>query len=251
MKSLLDNPILGSRYFFPRVAHVAYPFTVSTEAGNLLCSYRHDHPGSATVIHFHGNGEVVADWEDELAEELDRRGFNCLLAEYRGYGRSDGSPALAAMLDDVAAIVDACGEPKGNVVLFGRSLGSIYAIHGAATIPGIAGLILESGIADVAERILPRVEPRELKTDKEGLLREVKRFFDHEAKLKKWSGPTLVMHSLCDGLVDVSHGKRLTQWAGDNSELRIFPKGNHNSIYFENHAEYLDLVERFLKNVTS
>lgn len=251
MKSILDDPLLGNRYFFPRIGRAALPFSVASGSGNLLCSYRHGHPGAATVVHFHGNGEIAPDWEGGLSEELHRRGFNCLLAEYRGYGRSDGSPALVAMLDDVAPIIEACGEPKEKIILFGRSLGSLYAIHGAATVPGIAGLILESGIADVAERIMLRVDPRELGTDRDGLLLETRRFFDHEAKLRQWGGPTLVMHSLHDGLVDVSHGKRLAEWAGSRAELRVFPQGDHNSIYFVNHAEYLELVADFLSKATA
>lgn len=250
MKSILDDPLLGNRYFFPRIGRPVFPFTVTTEAGNLFCSYIHEHPGAATVVHFHGNGEVAADWEGELAEELHQRGFNCLLAEYRGYGRSDGFPALVSMLDDVRPIVEACGEPMSKIVLFGRSLGSIYAIHGAATIPKIAGLVLESGIADVAERILLRVTPRELGTDQAGFLSEVKCFFDHERKLRRWGGPTLVLHSLHDGLVDVSHGERLARWAGDRAELKVFRQGDHSSIYFANQAEYLDLVADFLTKVT-
>ncbi len=250
MKSILDDPILGNRYFFPRPGRPVFTFPVVTEAGKLFCSYRHEHPGAATVVHFHGNGETSADWEGELSEELHRRGFNCLLAEYRGYGGSDGFPALASMLDDVRPVVEASGEPKEKIVLFGRSLGSIYAIHGAATIAGIAGLVLESGIADVAERILLRVDPRELRTGQRGLLAEVRRFFDHEAKLREWDGPTLVLHSLHDGLVDVSHGRRLAEWAGADTRLKVFLRGDHNSIYFENHAEYLKLVTDFLTKVT-
>ncbi|MGC9372477.1 MAG: alpha/beta hydrolase [Thermovirgaceae bacterium] len=249
MTSILDDPLMGNRYFFPRIGRAVHPFTVATEAGNLLCSYRHEHPGAATIVHFHGNGEIAADWEGELSEELHRRGFNCLLAEYRGYGGSEGFPALASMLDDVKAVVEASGEPKEKIVLFGRSLGSLYAIHGAATIPKIAGLVLESGIADVAERILLRVKPRELGTDQAGLLSEVKRFFDHETKLRLWNGPTLVLHSLHDGLVDVTHGERLARWAGDRAELKVFRQGDHNSIYFANQAEYLDLVTDFLTKV--
>jgi hypothetical protein len=250
MKSILDDPLLGNRYFFPRPGRPVFTFPVATEAGKVFCSYRHEHPGATTVIHFHGNGETAADWEGELSEELHRRGFNCLLAEYRGYGGSEGFPALVSMLDDVKAVVEASGEPKEKIVLFGRSLGSLYAIHGAATMAGIAGLVLESGIADVAERILLRIAPSELGTDQAGLLAEVKRFFDHEAKLHKWNGPTLVLHSLHDGLVDVSHGRRLAEWAGADAGLKVFPRGNHNSIYFENHAEYLELVTDFLAKVS-
>ena len=62
------------------------------------------------------------------------------LAEYRGYGGSTGEPSLVAMLDDVDAIFSALGRPAGELVVYGRSIGSIYAIEFAtAAIPTSPG----------------------------------------------------------------------------------------------------------------
>ena len=52
------------------------------------------HPDAKTVIYFHGNGEVVADYLPSFPEWITRAGCNVLLAEYRGYGMSSGTPAL-------------------------------------------------------------------------------------------------------------------------------------------------------------
>ena len=68
------------------------------------------------------------------------------------------------MLDDVELIVRASGVPPERIIFFGRSLGSLYALHGAARYPRAAGLIIESGLADPLERILVRIEPRQLGT---------------------------------------------------------------------------------------
>src|SRR5664279_1291185 len=150
----LDHPLLSSRYFYPWPNSFEKPFFVEGDGFRLGCRYKHVHDDSPTIIHFHGNGESVADYLGEFEERITGLGANLLLAEYRGYGMSSGVPALAAMLDDVELIVAASGIPQERIIFFGRSLGSLYALHGAARYPRAAGLIIESGLADPLERIL-------------------------------------------------------------------------------------------------
>jgi hypothetical protein len=176
-------------------------------------------------------------------------GVNLLLAEYRGYGMSDGEPALASMLDDVGRIISAAGIPREKLIFFGRSLGSLYAIHGIQLFPQAAGLIIESGIADLLERLLLRVTPEELGVSLEELEEEVLRLMDNRGKLAGYGGKTLVMHTRNDGLVDVTHGERIYGWAGGEKKLKIFERGDHNSILQVNEKEYFALVERFIWSI--
>ncbi|MCK4501945.1 MAG: alpha/beta hydrolase, partial [Desulfuromonadales bacterium] len=64
-----------------------------------------------------------------------------------------------------------------------------------------------------------------------------------------YSGPTLVLHTQNDGLVDVSHGQRLYDWAAGEKRLKIFPQGNHNDIMYVNAREYFGLVAEFISAV--
>jgi hypothetical protein len=132
--SLLDHPVLAGRLFFPRRSALSDPFWVTATDGTsqLACFRTTPHPGAPTVIHFHGNGEVVSDYVPDMAEELAKLGVNVLFAEYRGYGASTGAqPALGAMLDDAAAIVAASGERSENVILFGRPPSEARLVQGA------------------------------------------------------------------------------------------------------------------------
>ena len=223
----------------------------NSECGETLlgCYYHLHDPHALTVVHFHGNGETVADYLGEFAEQFDRMGVNLLLAEYRGYGMSNGKPALASMLQDVGRIVSAAGVPQEKLIFFGRSLGSLYAIHGIKLFPQAAGLIIESGIADPLERLLLRVTPQELGVSLEELQEEVLRLMDNRGKLSGYGGKTLVMHTRNDGLVDVSHGERIYGWAGGEKELKIFERGDHNSILQVNEREYFALVDRFIRSM--
>lgn len=238
MPSLLDHPLLASRYFFPRRASVASPRWIDAGDARLACAlHRVDDPGALTIVHFHGNGEVVADWQDGFPERIAALGCNLLLAEYRGYGASTGAPRLGRMLDDVAAVVGAAG-PAERVILFGRSVGSIFALEGVSRFPRVAGLVLESGIADVLERLLLRIAPAELDATEGELAAAVRERLDHRRKLADYRGPTLVMHTLFDDLVPVTHGERLAAWAGGPVTLKLFDRGHHNSILAENEDAY-------------
>jgi len=57
------------------------------------------------VCFFHGNGEIVADY-DEMAPVYTRMGINFLPVDYRGYGRSTGTPTITAMMSDCRRIFD-------------------------------------------------------------------------------------------------------------------------------------------------
>jgi pimeloyl-ACP methyl ester carboxylesterase len=242
---LLDHPLISERYFFPRAARPRSRLDVDAGDATLACALHRFDPAGHVVVHFHGNGEVVADWQDGFPEVIGRLGWDLLLAEYRGYGGSSGEAQLGRMLDDVGAVLRAAGAPE-QVVVFGRSVGSLFALEAVARFPGVAGLVLESAIADPLERLSLRVTPRELGVDAATFRAAVAARLDHRAKIAAYRGPVLVMHARHDGLVDVSHGERLAAWAGGPATLRVFEEGDHNSILLENQAEYFELLARFL-----
>jgi hypothetical protein len=250
-KAILDHPVISERYFFPRRDRLKDPFLVPVPGGALACHYERNHPDAPTLIHFHGNGEVVSDWTgDAFVSILDGMGYNVLLAEYRGYGMSAGSPSFGAILEDTPRILEAAGTEPSRTVLFGRSVGSIPAIRGVSLCPGIGGLVLESGIADLMERLLVRLTPSELGVGEADLEKSVLSVMDHRASMRAYTGPVLVMHTLHDHLVDISHGQRLYDWAGGSrKKLVVFDRGDHNSILFANARQYFTELGSFLQTI--
>jgi pimeloyl-ACP methyl ester carboxylesterase len=249
--SLLDHRLLASRLFFPRKDRIPDPFLVTAADGEtqLACFRASPHRRAPTLLHFHGNGEVVADYLPDMADEFTRLGVNVLFAEYRGYGMSTGSPALEAVLDDAACILAALGESPTDVILFGRSLGSLFAIDLASKHPDVRGLVLESGIADPLDTVLSRVTPAELGVSRSELAAAVADRLDHQAKLGCYAGPLLVLHAANDRLVLRSHAERNFAWAATpaaEKELVLFPRGNHNTIFLSNYDEYTEALRRFL-----
>ncbi|MEA3362670.1 MAG: alpha/beta hydrolase [Thermodesulfobacteriota bacterium] len=246
MPQILDHPLISERYFFPRDGNFKDPFWVDCGDARLACSYHEIDPAAKTLVHFHGNGEIVDDWQGDFVTLIQKMGCNCFLAELRGYGQSTGQPQLGKMLEDVVPTIEALQQSANELIFFGRSVGSIFAIEAAANFPQAAGLILESGVADVQERLLLRVDPEELGVRADALEAEIERNLNHQLKLSTYPGSVLVMHTQHDGLVDVSHGQRLYDWAPGKKKLKIFPQGNHNDIMYVNAREYFGLVAEFI-----
>lgn len=247
--SLFDHPVVSQRYFFPRSGAPSQgQTTIDVDNIKLRCA-RFEHDANwPWVIYFHGNGEIVSDYVPEFVQFFKQMQTNSFFAEYRGYGNSDGEPMLAYMLHDACVISDACGVPHHRQIIFGRSIGSIYAIE-VASKRAVGGLILESGIADVLERILLRATPEELGTTLQALQADAKAHFDHQHKLSTITQPTLILHAQFDHLVDVSHAERNHQWsASKDKHLVRFPAGDHNSIFYANQNAYTQHVHRFIQS---
>ncbi len=111
-------------------------------------------------------------------------------------------------------------------------------------------MIIESGIADVLERLLLRIDPMELGVSAAALRQEVDCRLNQQNKIAAFGGPILIMHTANDGLVDAEHAQKLFSWAGTtDKKIEIFPQGDHNSIMMVNADAYFDLVGKFLEKI--
>ena len=181
--SILDHPAISGHYLFPQPRYVDDPFMVEVTGAELACYRKVIDPGKFTMVHFHGNGEAVADYVPDMAEVFADLGLNSLFVEYREYGGSTGQARLVAMLGDGEAAIKAAGLAPEKVIAFGRSIGSLYAIELVHRQPAMAGLILESGIADASERFLTYADLTAAGVTESDVVAEVERHFNHKKKL--------------------------------------------------------------------
>jgi len=78
--SILDHPLVASRYFFPRPEAFPTPRWIDAADGSkLACYYQEVNPAAKTVVYGHGNGEVVADYLPDFPTWITRAGYNVLL----------------------------------------------------------------------------------------------------------------------------------------------------------------------------
>ena len=244
--SLFDHPLISQRYFFPRPNTVPKTFPVHCDGATLHCIYAPLPTAKKTVVYFHGNGETVADYYPDFIELFHKMGLGIFLCEYRGYGSSTGTPQMAKMLEDTKYIFESLNLPASQLILFGRSVGSIYAIEFARRHPQIAGLIIESGIAVPLQRILLRIHPEEIGTSLQALKQEADIRFNHKKVMEQYQNPLLILHAKQDNLVTPDHAQHLYDWSkSPQKELVMFPHGNHNSIFMANVNEYIQKLIQF------
>lgn len=251
-ESILDHRAISSRYLFPQPRRVAAPFVVQVDGAELACYREISDTDNFTVVYFHGNGEAVADYLPWMADEFTAIGLNSLFVEYREYGGSTGKARLAAMLGDGEAAITAAGIASEQAIAFGRSLGSLYAVELVHRQPTMAGLILESGIADPAERFLVHADLAANGISEADVIAAAKQAFNHKQKLAGYTNPLLVLHTEHDGLVDISHAERNFKWAASAQKRLVrFPVGDHNSILERNRSEYSQALRGFIKMVAN
>ncbi len=204
------------------------------------------------ILFFHGNGEIVADY-DELGPIYNQMGINFLPVDYRGYGRSSGTPTVSAMMEDCHVIFEYVdnwlrGEGyTGSLIVMGRSLGSASALELADTHgEKIDGLIIESGFAYAGPLL------KLLGADPVRLGYEEETGFANVDKIKRFKKPTLIIHAEKDHIIPFSDGEVLynASLASDKTFLKI-PDANHNDIFSRGLTEYLDAVKTLAKKTGS
>jgi len=196
--SALDRPEVTACLFKPRPEPESAPgdeLCVAVEAGTEVCLRLYlAGADMAHILLFHRRDEIAADYEP-LFPPYRGAGVNLLVVDYRGYGRSGGSPSAASLVSDAHLVLDAVirwlnrqGRP-GPLVIMGRGLGCVPAIELASCRPtGVRGLILDDGFA----RTMPFL--RRLGMDPEALGLNEGVGFVNFGKIRAVGVPLLVFH---------------------------------------------------------
>lgn len=129
--SALDQPSILTYIFYPRKDSTPFPknaFDLSVPVGDhvsITCRFYIGGRQWPWILFFHGNGEVVSDY-DEMASFYHERRLNLGVADYRGYGTSGGVPSLRDLPSDAQAIFEAARRE-----LTGKRLQQSPVDHGA------------------------------------------------------------------------------------------------------------------------
>ena len=249
--SALDSPEVLMRLFHPRPEYGSMEKTkdsfdvlIPVESDVVVAGrYYMTEKSAPNVLFFHGNGEIVADYDD-LGPVYNRMGMNLLAVDYRGYGRSTGKPTVTNMMMDCHEVFKFTkGWLEGNgyigiFIVMGRSLGSASALELASRHKGsMDGLIVESGFAYTG-LLLAFLGVNSSAID----FREEKGFRNLE-KIRPWDKPTLVIHAEFDHIIPFSEGQALYNAcsSSDKDFLKI-PGANHNDIFMRGLDPYMKAV---------
>ncbi len=209
----------------------------TADGERLVAWWQPPRPGRAVIVYFHGNGGSLSNRRARAATLLqDGRGL--LLASYRGYSGSTGSPSEAGLALDARAAYAwvASAYEADRIVLYGESLGSGVAVRLATESP-VAGLVLDApytSIVDAARRLYWWL-PVDL------LLRDRFPSLDRIARI---GAPLLVLHGEADRLVPIGLGERLFAAAPEPKRLVRLPGG-----HLTNLEQGLGAVREFLAGI--
>ncbi|QDT01196.1 alpha/beta hydrolase [Adhaeretor mobilis] len=198
----------------------------SAEDGTKLNGWYvpHDSP-RAVVLYCHGNGEDVPRLANRLKVLHDRIGVAVFAWDYRGYGRSEGTPHEENVVADARAaqlwLAERAGIAPEEVLLMGRSLGGAATIAVASEYP-VRGLVLDRTFAtltDAAAVHFPWLPVRWMMRNR----------FDSVERIAKYQGPLLQTHGTEDEVIPFDHAEEL--FAASASEQKRFMRvegANHN-----------------------
>ena len=144
-----------------------------------------------------------------------------LAFDYRGYGKSDGTPTVPGVLQDARSarkfLATKAAIPESEIVLMGESLGGAIAVDLAH---GARGLVLESTFSsfkDVAEHHSPNffwlIPERKLNSVK---------------TIANYRGPLFQSHGDADRIIPIDLGRKLHAAAPGTKEFYRLHHADHN-----------------------
>ncbi|HUX90181.1 MAG TPA: alpha/beta fold hydrolase [Gallionellaceae bacterium] len=211
-----------------------------------------------TILFLHGNAENIT---THIASVywLPAQHYNVFLPDYRGYGRSEGSPSLEGAQEDINSamshLLQRSDIDHERIVMLGQSLGGALAIYNTAHSPyrsKIKALITESAFSDyrsIAREKLdsfwlswPLQWPLSLTIDND---------YSPLPVVNKISPiPLLIIHGDKDKVVPLAHGQALYAAAAQPKEMWVVEGGGHIAAFRrkEYQIKLLAYLQDILKN---
>lgn len=196
----------------------------------------------AALLFLHGNAGNISHRLDSLVL-FNRLGLSVLIPDYRGYGKSEGSPSEPGTALDADAgwrwLQEESGHNSDRLVIFGRSLGAAVAAELASrTDP--AAVILESpfrSVPDLGQRLYPWLPVRAL----------ARLNYPTIEYVTQRSSPLLVIHSENDEIIPFDEGQAVYEAATSPKELLVI-QGGHNTGFLQSRTIYVHGIDEFLSS---
>lgn len=229
----------------PKDLHLDYEeIHFDTEDGVRLHGWIFPLEGKSPIILFcHGNAGNISHRLDNVRLLLDH-GLQVFIFDYRGYGKSTGTPSETGLYTDGLAAYDYLVVERGvvpdQIVLFGRSIGAAVAIDMALK-KRAGGLIIESAFTSTRDMAKSMA-----------LFRLISYFlpphYNMLAKISRVDVPKLIVHAERDEIVPFSMGQRLFEAAKTPKYFYPLKRAGHNDTYGEGGEEYFQIIAAFAKN---
>lgn len=199
-------------------------FLEATDKARLNALHFKTKDPKGLVLYFHGNAGDLSRW-GEISSAFVDLGYNVLVMDYRGYGKSTGERSEEKLYSDAQLFYDFALDSysEKDIVLYGRSLGSGIAAYLAAH-NRPRKLILETpyySLMDVAQDRFPFLPVKQM------LTYELKSF-EYVQQVK---APIRIFHGTEDSVVPFSSGNKLYEAIPNaDKKMYVIPDGGHNNL---------------------
>jgi len=189
------------------------------------------------TLFLHGNAGNITYFAEHL-RAVAEAGSSVLGLDYRGFGKSQGSPSEQGLYQDAQTAYEWLvrrGVRNDRLIVHGQSLGTGVAVHLAASTP-VAGVILESpftSMGDVAHSILPYLGPLLVGG------------FDSASKIGRIDAPLLILHGDRDDLIPCDMGRRLYDLAKEPKWFREVEGAGHGNLLAIAGRRYVQWLQEF------
>jgi pimeloyl-ACP methyl ester carboxylesterase len=198
--------------------------------------------GAPTLLYLHGNKRNIAHLIDHT-RHLHDAGYNLLMPDYRGYGKSTGgAPSEAKMYEDAEAawgylLRQRQQDPK-RTFIYGHSMGGAVGVELALRHPEAAGLIVEGTFTSM--RVMAEAEYPWLPVDV--LLHQR---FDVLGKVGRLKLPLLFIHGTWDMRTPSRMSEQLYERAPQPKTLKLIAGGEHDNSSSVGLLEYRAALNEF------
>lgn len=189
------------------------------------------------VIYLHGNDLNVSRWilaPIHLQKEVD---VNFLIVDYRGYGKSTGSPTQEGVIIDALSMYNHLlekGYKPENISIYGRSLGGAVALELANRVK-VRSVVVQSSFSsrrDIMKHHYPFFPSFLVKNN----------YFNSKENVKKINAPILISHGTEDELVPLSQAHELYQNANEPKKLITLEGAGHKHLKKYYTQEYFETL---------
>ncbi len=199
-----------------------------------------------TALICHGNGENVAQSSASMGHAIrELLNANVLVYDYRGFGKSEGSPHEKGILEDSEAALDWLNTKTGtnpeDVILIGHSIGGGPACFLAGKY-GAKSLILQrtfTSLVSAAQHRYPLIPVSLLMRNR----------YSSKERIVNYTGPLFQSHGTADTLVPFELGEQLFKCCPSEHKV-FFPLQGRGHLdpfpdeYWEALVEFVNDVDR-------
>jgi len=200
-------------------------YFIPAKDGKMLNAlfFKTEQSSKGLILYFHGNADNLQRWGN-YAVDFTGLGYDILMIDYRGYGKSTGTPSEEELYADALTVWNwsKAKISSTKIIIYGRSLGAAVASNLASKVnPDL--LILETPFDELKNAVYPSFIS--------SIIFLPYRFhFPTNEFLPAVKCNKVIIHGTNDWVVPFSSASKLKPFLSDEDVFVVIDGGSHNNL---------------------